>query len=375
MNYILLDPHPLKFYPFTLTRPLAEMRIFGGTIKEIWEKKLGVEVSYLTRPELSDLYTTRWSDENIIIKSDFNPLCLDHYFSIDFSDKSLKIPGCTIRSAEKIGWPEALGLMEEVTVNNLDICKKEDIEGEFFYNLVDLLSINFNIDFLIKNQSDVTRIDCSKNNFLNDEDGPILVEKGVVIMEGAMIRGPVHICEGSIVKMGAKIYGPTLIGPYCKIGGEVSNSIFLGYSNKAHDGFLGHSIIGEWCNIGAGTSNSNLKNNYDVVKMWDYESRKFQDSGKQFLGLYMGDHSKCAINTSFNTGTTVGVNCNIFGSGFPRNYIPSFSWWGNSGYKDYDIDKAVKTAKIVMKRRGVKMSPEYEKMLRMAFNMTASFRS
>ena len=232
--------------------------------------------------------------------------------------------------------------------------------------LNDLLSID-----ILKESN----VDCSKSILFNDDEGPIVIDENVEIMDGVMIKGPVHICSGSIIKMGAKIYGPTIIGPNCRIGGEVSNSIFLGYSNKAHDGFLGHSIIGEWCNIGAGTSNSNLKNNYDIVKIWDYESRRFQNSGKQFLGLYMGDHSKCAINTSFNTGSTVGVNCNIFGSGFPRNYIPSFSWGGPSGYKDYDIEKAIKTAKTVMKRRDINMSPEYEKMFRMVFNMTASFRS
>ena len=143
-----------------------------------------------------------------------------------------------------------------------------------------------------------------KNPFLDDQDGPIVIEDNVNIMPGAMIKGPVYICSGSTIKMGAKIYGPTVIGPHCKIGGEVSNCIFLGFSNKAHDGFLGNSIIGEWCNIGAGTNNSNLKNDYGNVKMWDYMNREFKDSAQQFLGLFMGDHTKCAINTSFNTGTT-----------------------------------------------------------------------
>ena len=190
-----------------------------------------------------------------------------------------------------------------------------------------------------------------------------------------MIRGPVYICKGSIIKMGAKIYGPTIIGPFCKIAGEISNCIFLGHSNKAHHGFMGHSIIGEWCNIGAGTSNSNLKNNYETVKMWDYKEMKFKDTQEQFLGLFLGDHSKCAINTSFNTGTTVGVNCNIFGSSFPRNYVPSFSWGGSSGYKDYKVEKAIETAKKVMSRRSIKMSSHYENMLTEVFYMTSSFRS
>ena len=189
-----------------------------------------------------------------------------------------------------------------------------------------------------------------------------------------MIRGPVHICKGSTIKMGAKIYGPTIIGPYCKIGGEVSNCIFLGYSNKAHEGFLGHSIIGEWCNIGAGTSNSNLKNDYGTVKRWDYSEGQFIDYGEQFLGLYMGDHSKCAINTSFNTGTTVGVNCNIFGSGFPRNFIPSFSWGGAQGVKPYDFEKAISVAEIVMDRRGMKLTDEYIKMLRAVHDITSNMK-
>ena len=181
--------------------------------------------------------------------------------------------------------------------------------------------------------------------------------------------------------MGTKIYGNTIIGPKCKIGGEVSDSIFLGFSNKAHDGFLGHSIIGEWCNIGAGTSNSNLKNDYSAVKMWDYFTRKFQLSCSidsldftQFLGLYMGDHSKCAINTSFNTGTTVGVNCNIFGSGFPRNFIPSFSWGGSQGIKEYDLTKAILVAKQVMKRRGVDVEKKYIDMMKMVHDITSRYR-
>ena len=214
------------------------------------------------------------------------------------------------------------------------------------------------------------KINCNQSVFLNDDDGPIIIEDNVCIMEGAMIKGPVYISEGSTIKMGAKIYGPTVIGPYCKIGGEVSKSIFLGYANKSHDGFLGHSIIGEWCNIGAGTSNSNLKNNYDTVKMWDYSINKFQDTGLQFLGLYMGDHSKCAINTSFNTGTTIGVNCNLFGVGFPRNFISSFSWGGAQGMKLYDFDKAVSVLEKVMKRRDVKLTDKYVKMLRCVYDMT-----
>ena len=394
MNYILFDPHDIeRYYPFTLTRPLGEMRVFGGTIKEVWEKYLGCNISYLTRDYLSDLYPTKYGKENIFISSEYLPN------PNKMTLKAQKNPAellTVVNSHYGLGgdnWVPYLRCSEGSRFTSLNFKELSQTFDDTFFLLPAIPpKDHLFLDFISWNDSFIgygeymkqclefspfkkSNIDCSKNPFLNDDDGPIIVDKDVTIMEGAMIRGPVHICKGSIIKMGAKIYGPTVIGPYCKIGGEVSNCIFLGYSNKAHEGFLGHSIIGEWCNIGAGTSNSNLKNNYDTVKIWDYSKKKFNDSKQQFLGMSMGDHSKCAINTSFNTGTTIGVNCNIFGAGFPRNYIPSFSWGGTAGYKEYDIEKAINTAKIVMNRRNINMSTEYEKMLRKVFSMTADFRS
>ncbi len=175
-------------------------------------------------------------------------------------------------------------------------------------------------------------------------------------MEGSIVRGPLALCEHAGLKMGAKIYGPTTIGPHSKVGGEVNNSVIIGYSNKGHDGFLGNSVLGEWCNLGADTNNSNLKNNYEEVKLWSYRERSFVRTGLQFCGLIMGDHSKCGINTMFNTGTVVGVSANIFGSGFPRNFVPSFSWGGAHGVTDYTVSKALQTARKVMERRGVELS-------------------
>jgi len=176
---------------------------------------------------------------------------------------------------------------------------------------------------------------------INASAGSVYIGKHSEIMEGAIVRGPFALCEHSSLKMGAKIYGPTTIGPYSKVGGEINNSVVFGYSNKAHDGFLGNSVIGEWCNLGADTNNSNLKNNYEEVKLWSYREERFVKTGLQFCGLIMGDHSKCGINTMFNTGTVVGISANIFGDGFPRNYIPSFSWGGAAGMVDYVIDKAL----------------------------------
>ena len=341
MNYILFDPPEIeRFYPFTLTRPLGELRVFGGTLKELWEQHLGCKISYLTRDYLSSLYPVVLKEKNTLLNPlDIFDISNDNgiFFSYDGSQ----------------------------SLDEMRLLTQKNTAPSPINNLFDLLSRDY-IGF--KNKSFASNIDCSKHSLMNDDSGPIYVEENVDIMEGAMIRGPVYIGKGSVIKMGAKIYGPTVIGPYCKIGGEVSNCIFLGYSNKAHDGFLGHSIIGEWCNIGAGSSNSNLKNDYGNVKMWNYLAKKFKDSGRQFLGLYMGDHSKCAINTSFNTGTTIGVNCNIFGTAFLRNFISSFSWGGAQGLKVYHFKKAISVAEKVMSRRGVKLTKEYIEMLRAVYD-------
>ncbi len=193
-------------------------------------------------------------------------------------------------------------------------------------------------------------------------------------MEGSLIRGPFALCEGAVVKLGTKVYGATTVGPECRIGGEVSNSVLFGYSNKGHDGFLGNSVLGEWCNLGADTNNSNLKNNYDIVKLWDYEKNAFVKTGLQFCGLFMGDHSKSGINTMFNTGTVVGVCANVFGGGYPRNFIPSYSWGGPQGMTTYEIEKAFNTAKEVMSRRNVEFTEQDEAILREVYSQTEMLR-
>jgi len=210
---------------------------------------------------------------------------------------------------------------------------------------------------------------------LNAKSGPIYVGKNAKILEGAMIRNGLALCESSVIKMGAKIYGATTVGPHSKVGGEVSNSVLFGYSNKGHDGYLGNAVIGEWCNLGADTNNSNLKNNYDPVKLWNYKRGGFERTGETFCGLIMGDHSKCGINTMFNTGTVVGVSANIFGAGFPRNFIPSFSWGGPQGYSVYQLNKAFKTAEIVYERRGLNLNEVEQGILEEVFRRTEQFRN
>ena len=207
--------------------------------------------------------------------------------------------------------------------------------------------------------------------FLNTTEGPIYIGKEAEIMEGAKIRGPFTLGDHSVVKMDAKIYTGTTVGPWCKVGGEINNSVFFGYSNKAHDGFMGQSVIGEWCNIGADTNTSNLKNTYDSVKLWSYIDKSFINSGLQFLGLIMGDHSKCGINTMFNTGTVVGVSCNIFGGGYQRNFIPSFSWGDSaSGFRKFILRKAFAASAAMMKRRGIELDDTEKEILTYIYNET-----
>ena len=209
---------------------------------------------------------------------------------------------------------------------------------------------------------------------LNASTGPIYIGKNAEIMEGSVIRGPFALCEEAQVKLASKIYGATTVGPHCRVGGEVNNSVLFGYSNKGHDGFLGNAVLGEWCNIGADSNNSNLKNNYEEVRLWSYETEGFARTGLQFCGLMMGDHSKCGINTMFNTGTVVGVSANIFGSGFPRNFVPSFSWGGASGFTTYLTKKAFEVAKVVMSRRHVEFTEQDEKILEHVFEESKKWR-
>jgi UDP-N-acetylglucosamine diphosphorylase/glucosamine-1-phosphate N-acetyltransferase len=209
---------------------------------------------------------------------------------------------------------------------------------------------------------------------INLNHGPVVLGPESEVMEGAMIRGPFVLGERSVVKMGAKIYGPTAIGPHCKVGGELSNVLFQGFANKAHDGFLGNSAIGEWCNLGADTNCSNLKNNYSDVRQWNYRTGGYEATGLQFCGLVMGDHAKCGINTMFNTGTVVGVGANVFGGGFPPKFVPDFGWGGAEGLTEFHFDRFLETARAVMNRRGQNPDSEYIRRLEGLFEETRPLR-
>ena len=210
--------------------------------------------------------------------------------------------------------------------------------------------------------------------FLNTTSGPIYIDDGATIMEGSMLRGPLYVGKNTVVKMGSKIYGNTSLGPEVRVGGELSNVIFFGFSNKGHDGFLGNAVIGKWCNIGAATDASNLKNDYGDVKAWSYAKKGFVDTGLQFCGLLMGDHSQCAIHTTFNTATTIGIGCNIFGNGFPRTFIPSFSRGGAQGFVENKLDKVLKTVQLMMSRRNMNLEAAYQNQIQEVFHQTTFLR-
>ena len=383
MNVILFDSNRSNFYPLSYTRPISEFRIGILTIKEKWTHYYK-NISTKTEDYLVSKYPIRKQKENLWIDASVLP------------SKELKTELDSLRNGEVL---ESNGKI--IAFKNLNYSFKNlnkintSILVNSIENIWDIFSDNgreIEADFKLltkarKSQkiSDTNtvigkhifiekgaKISCS---ILNAENGPIYIGKNAEIMEGAIIRGPFAMGENAVLKMGSKIYGPTTLGPHCKVGGEVNNSVFFGYSSKAHDGFLGNSVIGEWCNLGADTNNSNLKNNYAEVKLWNYEMERFKRTGLQFCGLIMGDHSKCGINTMFNTGTVIGVSANIFGSGFPRNFVPSFSWGGVSGFQVYKLPKVFEVASKVFERRKLDFDENEQNILSEVYDMTKRYRN
>lgn len=389
MNYILFDgPARNNLLPFTFTRPVADIRVGILTIREKWEAFLDSTTTTVTEEYLSEKYPMVEMEENIMINASYFPNLelVEMIKSLEgnqaiFKDEDV-IAFFTKDTQDTIDFDtyEILEFNDEVIKidNTWDIFSKngEAIQEDFSLITKDRVSQQIPVS---------NNIIASENIFieagailefttLNASSGPIYIGKNTEIMEGALIRGPLALCEGSVIKLGAKIYGATSIGPFSKVGGEVNNSVLFGYSNKGHDGFLGNSVLGEWCNLGADTNNSNLKNNYAEVRLWDYQTEGFARTGLQFCGLMMGDHSKCGINTMFNTGTVVGVCANIFGSGFPRNFIPSFSWGGSSGFTTFLTKKAFEVAKVVMSRRDIEFTDEDAAILEHVFEVTKRYR-
>ena len=391
MNYILFDDATTRsnLKPLTFTRPTADLRVGITTIREKWDSYLNAKTSTLTENYLEKKFPTIKKANNVLI------------------DGSVIPNADLVEQVKKLKVNQAISCGDTIVAYRLDA---EGLEGnsegtsesmEEIEFSGDLIKVNYLWDLFLLNdeliRKDFLRLTkgrksqkINKTNIiigdekqifiekgakiegavLNAETGPIYIGENAEIMEGARIRGPFAMNENAVVKMGASVYGATTIGPYAKVGGEVENVIFIGFSNKPHEGFLGNSVVGEWCNIGAGTNSSNLKNTYDEINIWSYTWETFEKTGQQFCGLFMGDHTKVAIQTSFNTGTIIGVGANIFGHGLQRNFIPSFTWGG----KQYDVNKAIEVAERMYERRGKTFDKTEADILKRIFKITHAYR-
>jgi UDP-N-acetylglucosamine diphosphorylase/glucosamine-1-phosphate N-acetyltransferase len=389
MNYILFDGTVRNaLLPFTFTRPVADIRVGILTIREKWEKYLGATTTTLTEEYLMEKYPMVEMEQNIMINASFlpNAILVDLIQNLEQNQAVVYqeeiIAFYTNDSQEEVNFEQYDLVLYEGDLmqieNTWDIFAKNDraIREDFELLTADRVSQPIPKSVNVIAPENIFIEEGAKLEFvtLNASTGPIYIGKNTEIMEGSVIRGPFALCESGRVKLATKVYGATTVGPHSVIGGEVNNSVLFGYSNKGHDGFLGNSVLGEWCNIGADSNNSNLKNNYEEVRLWSYETEGFAKTGLQFCGLMMGDHSKCGINTMFNTGTVVGVSANIFGAGFPRNFVPSYSWGGASGFSTYITSKAFQTAKIVMARRNVEFTEQDAAILTHVFEETKKYR-
>ncbi|GAA4281125.1 GlmU family protein [Gaetbulibacter aestuarii] len=389
MNYILFDgPFRDNLLPFTYTRPVADIRVGILTLREKWEYFLKTKTSSLTEDYLSGKFPLVSAKINVMIHAAYGP-----NDALVKKIKELKSGQAIVSGDQVVAYvtdtPE-----KRFEADDFDViqCQEPLLKIENTWDIFVKNGVAMKADFDVLTKGRKSEPIPKSNNIIGAENifiepgaklefttinassGPVYIGKDAEIMEGSIIRGPFALCEHATLKLGAKIYGPTTVGPHSKVGGEVNNCVIFGYSNKGHDGFLGNSVLGEWCNLGADTNNSNLKNNYAPVRLWDYKTQSFAKTGLQFCGLMMGDHSKCGINTMFNTGTVVGVSSNIYGSGFPRNFVPSFSWGGSSGFTTYLTKKAFEVCEVMMARRNVAFTNHDKAILDHIFEATKDYR-
>lgn len=392
MKLLLFDAPDVwtDLLPLTFTRPVAGLRVGILTIAEKWEhecQNIGREIGgYLTAHYLEKLFSCEVNigDDVLAVAGHILPdqQLIDTLLSLD-TNQNLTADGRLV--ASRLHWTGADSLV--AFLHQVSGFQTKDIQvSAALYNPTDIFALNsqeIKADFkrITSGRSselltDPHTVVYGKENLfiepgasiraavINAEEGPVYIGKNAQVQEGVLIKGPLALCEGAVLNMGAKMRGDNTVGPYSKVGGEVSNSVFQAYSNKGHDGFIGNSVIGAWCNLGADTNNSNLKNNYQNVSIHNYGKNGPKDTGKLFCGLIMGDHSKAGINTMFNTGTVVGVGCNVYGGGFPAKHIRSFTWGGaQEGYSTYKLNKLLETERIVMSRRKLDLTSAYEEML------------
>jgi UDP-N-acetylglucosamine diphosphorylase/glucosamine-1-phosphate N-acetyltransferase len=391
MNYILFDDQHVRtsLLPLTFTRPVSEIRVGICTITEKWEQFLGSRMSFLTQPYLQEKYPQVNSANDLFINGAVCP------------DETLVSAVSALRKGDRLMHGDILIAYrpEELPETLTDIDQIPDVTihthhqhitiirdlCDIFSSTGEQIRADFNRVTAGRKSQPITDAHTAVYNpsqifieegvemkacIINADSGPVYIGRNVQLHEGATVRGPVAIGEGSVLNMGCKLRPDTTIGPYCKIGGEVSNSVVFGFSNKSHDGFMGNSVLGEWCNLGADTNTSNMKNDYGTVKQWSYQEQGMRDTGRQFCGLVMGDHSKAGINTMFNTGTVVGISSNLFGGDFPPKYVPSFSWGGAGGMEVYHPDKALEVADRALQRRGKRLSEADRHILSTVYELT-----
>jgi UDP-N-acetylglucosamine diphosphorylase/glucosamine-1-phosphate N-acetyltransferase len=395
MHLILFDDPAIRphLLPLTFTRPVAALRCGILTVAEKWQRRLGsTTVGYLTEAYLQAKYPAgdvagpalvvngaACPDDLVVrqvqaLKPGQALYCNETLIAAHLADGS-RVAELVQDGLEVTQACEGVSLLERpwhlFLRNGAEIRRDFKLltEGRTSQPVGDAHTVvyapeNVFIEPGVKIRAAI----------LNAEKGPIYIGRNAEVQEGAILKGPLAIGEGSVVNCGAKLRGDNTIGPYCKVGGEVGNSILMGYSNKGHEGYLGNSVVGEWCNLGADTNTSNLKNNYASVRVWSHAAHRFVDSGQTFCGLLMGDHAKAGINTMFNTGTVVGVGANVFGAGFPRQFVPSFSWGGTAGFETFKLDKFAEVAERVLSRRGLGYDAVEQAIIAEVYRQTAQDR-
>ena len=386
MQIVLFEDHLWsRFLPLVYTRPVGELRMGMMTMAQRYARSMNTEVVHDTRLPLQALFPIASAQMQLHVNARLFP-------TASFLNEIKSMAPGDVLKKDDIVLARCIDIHKEITEQILE-SSSELIWLDRATDLFTLNAMAMKYDFELMPKTQRTESIHSSNvvigdptmlfvhesakvyaSTLNTNDGPIYIDADSEIMEGSHIRGGFYLGEHATLKMGTKIYGASTIGPQCKVGGEISNSVFYGHSNKAHDGFVGNSLIGEWCNLGADTNTSNLKNNYSNVSIWSYEKADYADTGLTFCGLIMGDHSKCGINTMFNTGSVAGVNANIFGGGFPDKHIPSFSWGGPDGWEVYDPQKALATIEKVMQRRSQTLTESMRQLLLHIFEQTAPHR-
>ncbi|MEM6378296.1 MAG: GlmU family protein [Bacteroidota bacterium] len=394
-NIILFDNEIREhLLPLTYTKPVCELRIGILTIREKWERWLQASAFYITQDYLAGKYGLDYGEVNYVINGSVMPSPQLCELIRQMGDNEAYLQGDELIVA-KVGSNQLEKLIKDEEIEDLVGMDVQNTQFDKINRIWDIYQLNdaairLDFDLLTKGRtsakiSETNRIIGNGPIFLeegvtmecctlNTKEGPIYIGAGAEVMEGSMLRGSIAIGQNSKVMMVTRLYGGTTIGPHCKVGGEVTNSILQAYSNKQHEGFLGNSVIGEWCNVGADTNTSNLKNNYEEVKVWNYPTERFQATGTQFCGLIMADHAKTGINSMFNTGTVIGVAANVYGAGYPRTFIPSFALGGPQGYKTFNIENAFQMVERMMARRDVAFTPEDRLIIMRIFEDSSKYR-